>query len=53
MGQSMVFSTIVAIIFKFSLFSVDFSVQVLSSSSWPFQQGSAFNLPVEVSINIC
>lgn len=27
---------------------IDFSVQVLSSSSWPFQQVAVFNLPVEL-----
>eukprot|EP00794_Sanderia_malayensis_P003072 gene3072-3536_t len=27
---------------------IDFSVQVLSSSSWPFQQGAVFNLPIEL-----
>jgi len=27
---------------------IDFSVQILSSSSWPFQQGTTFNLPVEL-----
>ena len=28
--------------------SVDFSVQVLSSGSWPFQQSCTFSLPQEV-----
>ncbi|XP_067685602.1 cullin-1-like [Haliotis asinina] len=27
---------------------VDFSIQVLSSGSWPFQQSCSFNLPVEL-----
>ena len=28
---------------------IDFSIQVLSSGSWPFQQSCAFSLPHEVS----
>ena len=32
-------------------FIVDFSIQVLSSGSWPFQQTGSFNLPVEVSLS--
>lgn len=31
---------------------IDFSIQVLSSGSWPFQQSFTFSLPTEVS-NIC
>ena len=27
---------------------VDFSIQVLSSGSWPFQQSCAFSLPIEL-----
>ncbi|XP_033100932.1 cullin-1-like, partial [Anneissia japonica] len=27
---------------------IDFAIQVLSSGSWPFQQGFAFNLPSEL-----
>lgn len=27
---------------------IDFSIQVLSSGSWPFQQSSSFSLPTEV-----
>lgn len=30
---------------------VDFSIQVLSSGSWPFQQSVGFNLPVEVLLH--
>ena len=30
-------------------FAVDFSIQVLSTRSWPFQQGPQFCLPEEVS----
>ena len=33
--------------------SVDFSIQVLSSGSWPFNQSCTFTLPPEVSIGIC
>ncbi|XP_065053856.1 cullin-1-like [Rhopilema esculentum] len=33
---------------KTEMLDIDFSVQVLSSSSWPFQQGTTFNLPVEL-----
>jgi len=29
---------------------VDFSIMVLSSGSWPFQQSSSFTLPTEVSV---
>ena len=29
---------------------VDFSIQVLSSGSWPFQQSAPFSLPAEVQI---
>ena len=32
----------------YPLVSVDFSIQVLSSGSWPFQQSCAFALPIEV-----
>lgn len=28
---------------------IDFSIQVLSSGSWPFQQSFTFSLPTEVS----
>lgn len=28
---------------------VDFTIQVLSSGSWPFNQSTSFNLPTEVS----
>lgn len=28
---------------------IDFSIQVLSSGSWPFQQSTSFSLPSEVS----
>lgn len=31
------------------LLSVDFSIMVLSSGSWPFTQGPVFSLPAEVS----
>ena len=35
-------------------FVVDFSIQVLSTRSWPFQQGPQFCLPEEVSMaNTC
>ena len=35
-------------------FAVDFSIQVLSTRSWPFQQGPQFCLPEEVSMaNTC
>ena len=30
---------------------IDFSIQVLSSGSWPFQQSFTFSLPTEVHIN--
>ena len=33
--------------------SVDFSIQVLSSGSWPFNQSCTFTLPPEVSIMFC
>ena len=29
---------------------VDFSIMVLSSGSWPFQQSASFTLPTEVSV---
>ena len=29
---------------------VDFSIQVLSSGSWPFQQSLTFSLPTEVCV---
>lgn len=32
---------------------IDFSIQVLSSGSWPFQQSFTFGLPTEVSKNHC
>ena len=32
--------------------TVDFTIQVLSSGSWPFQQSCAFSLPQEVRIFI-
>lgn len=32
----------------FTSLSVDFSIQVLSSGSWPFQQSCTFALPSEV-----
>jgi len=31
------------------LLAVDFSIMVLSSGSWPFQQSASFTLPTEVS----
>ncbi|KAH9634721.1 hypothetical protein HF086_015594 [Spodoptera exigua] len=31
---------------------IDFSIQVLSSGSWPFQQSSCFQLPTEKCIDI-
>lgn len=34
----------------FFSFSVDFSIQVLSSGSWPFQQSCTFALPSEVRL---
>ncbi len=44
------------ILFKLKLnvfsFSVDFSIQVLSSGSWPFQQSFTFALPQEVFFKI-
>ena len=33
--------------------SVDFSINVLSSGSWPFQQGAPFALSVDVSVCVC
>ena len=36
--------------FAFFLADVDFSIQVLSSGSWPFQQSIDFNLPTEVCL---
>jgi len=34
----------------FDVYSVvDFSIMVLSSGSWPFQQSASFTLPTEVS----
>lgn len=32
--------------------SVDFSIQVLSSGSWPFQQSCTFALPTEVKLHL-
>lgn len=32
---------------------VDFSIQVLSSGSWPFQQSAPFSLPAEVCRLLC
>jgi len=31
---------------------VDFSVQVLASNAWPFQQSATFSLPAEVKLFI-
>lgn len=31
---------------------IDFSIQVLSSGSWPFQQSFSFSLPTEVSTSL-
>jgi len=36
----------------FSFFLVDFSIQVLSSGAWPYQQGVVFQLPSEVCIDL-
>ena len=33
--------------------TVDFSIMVLSSGSWPFTQGPVFSLPAEVSVCTC
>ena len=32
---------------------IDFSIQVLSSGSWPFQQSLTFSLPTEVCVCVC
>ena len=32
------------------LLVVDFTIMVLSSGSWPFQQSASFTLPTEVSV---
>ena len=37
---------------SFLLAVVDFSIQVLSSGSWPFQQSIDFNLPTEVCLQL-
>ena len=46
-------SLLLLLLFNFLLLCfvlVDFSIQVLSSGSWPFQQSAPFSLPAEVQI---
>lgn len=36
----------------FYILTVDFSIMVLSSGSWPFTQGPVFSLPAEVRVYV-